>query len=61
MEFQNHDEFPEFDHQPLPPAKGISIGDSRRCPAFQGAPWNAGHHHNWGIFKCHKWGELTRH
>ncbi len=24
-------------------------------------PWKVGRHENWGIFKCHKWGELHRH
>jgi hypothetical protein len=38
---------------PLPPASGSSIGASVRCPTFHGAPWNAGHHENWGIFKRH--------
>ncbi len=23
-------------------------------------PWKPGRHENWGIFKCHKWGELIR-
>ena len=61
MQIQNHHEFPEFDHQPLPPAEGRSIGESVRRPGFQGMPWKPGRHENWGIFKCHKWGELIRH
>ena len=60
VQIQNHHEFPEFDHQPPPPAEESSIGETIRCPAFPGAPWNAGHHQNWGIFKCHNWGELIR-
>jgi hypothetical protein len=28
---------------------------------LQGMPWSAGCHKNWGIFKCHEWGELLRH
>jgi len=47
VQFQNHDEFPEFDHQQLPPTTESSIGDAIRCPGFQGAPWNPGHHGNW--------------
>ena len=30
-------------------------------PALQGTSRKAGSHENWGIFKCHKWGELLRH
>ena len=47
-------------HRPLPPAKESSIGETIRRPVFQGAPWNTGRHDNWGIFKCHNWGELIR-
>ena len=31
------------------------------CPALQGTSRKAGSHENWGIFKCHKWGQLLRH
>jgi hypothetical protein len=61
MQIQDHDEFPKFDHRALPPAYGRSIGDSASPPAIRGMPRTAGSHENWGIFKCHKWGELLRH
>ena len=61
MQIQDHDEFPKFDHRVLPPANGRSIGDLAHAPAIQGMPRTAGSHENWGIFKCHKWGELLRH
>jgi hypothetical protein len=46
MQFQDHDNFPEFDHRALPPANGSSNGESARRPAFQGKPWKAGRHRN---------------
>jgi integrase/recombinase XerD len=61
MQFQDHDNFPEFDHRALPPANGSSIGESARRPAFQGMPWKAGRHENWGIFNRHIWGVYVRH
>ena len=61
MQFQDHDNFPEFDHRALPPANGSSIGQSARRPAFQGMPWKAGRHENWGIFNRHIWGVYVRH
>jgi hypothetical protein len=61
MQIQDHDEFPKFDHRALHPACGKSIGDSASPPTSQGMPWMAGSHENWGIFKCHKRGELLRH
>jgi hypothetical protein len=42
MQFQDHDEFPEFDHRALPPARGRSIGDSARRPAIPRMPGMAG-------------------
>ena len=44
-----------------PPARGRNLGDSARRPTIQGMPWMAGHHENWGIFKCHKWKKWRRH
>ena len=61
MQIQNHDELPKFDHRVLPPASRRNLGDSARPPAMPGMPGTAGSHKNWGIFKCHKWGELLRH
>jgi hypothetical protein len=61
MQIQDHDKFPKFDHRVLPPAKGRSVGDSARRPTVQGMPSTVSRHKNWGIFKCHKWGELLRH
>ena len=53
MQFQDHDEFPAFDHRALPPARGRSIGDSARRPAILCMPGMAGRHENWGIFNRH--------
>ena len=60
MQIQNHDEFPKFDHRVLPPASRRKPRcDSARRPAIPGMPGMAGSHENWGIFKCHKWGEFS--
>jgi hypothetical protein len=61
MQIQDHDEFPKFDHRALPPATGRTIGDSARLPTIPDTPGMVGSHEKWGIFKCHKWGELLRH
>ena len=61
MQIQDHDEFPKFDHQVLPPASRRSLGDSVRLPTIPGMPGMVGSHENWGNFKCHKWGEYGRH
>ena len=61
MQFQDHHEFPEFDHRALPPANGSSISESVRRRTFQGMPWQARLHENWGIFKRHFWGVYVRH
>ena len=53
MQFQDHDEFPEFDHRALPPATGRSFGNSARRPAIPCMPGMAGRHENWGIFNRH--------
>ena len=50
--------FPEFDHRALPPAEGSSIGELARRRAFQGMPWKARRHENWGIFNRHIWVQL---
>jgi hypothetical protein len=34
---------------------------SARRPVFQGMPWKAGRHENWGIFNRHIWGVYVRH
>src|SRR4051794_26266214 len=53
--------FPSLITAPLPPANGSSIGESLHHPAFQGMPWKAGHHENWGIFNRRFWGVYVRH
>ena len=61
MQFQDHDEFPEFDHPALPPARGRSIGDSARRPSIPCMPGMAGRHENWGFFNRHFCGVYARH
>ena len=60
VKIQNHDEFPKRDHRVLPPAYGRIIGNlPRRLPPLCAKGRQATR--NWGIFNCHKWGELRRH
>ena len=51
MQIQDHDEFPKFDHQVLPPASRRSLGDSVQPPIIPGIPGTVGSHENWGNFR----------
>jgi hypothetical protein len=60
MKIQNHHEFPEFDHRAAPSRQREQHRRVGRRRACQGSFWKARHYENWGIFKCHFWGELIR-
>jgi hypothetical protein len=60
MKIQNHHEFPEFDHRAAPSRQREQHRRVGRRRACQGSFWEARHYENWGIFKCHFWGELIR-
>ena len=51
MQIQDHDKVPKFDHQVLPPASRMSLGDSVQPPIVPGIPGTVGSHENWGNFK----------
>jgi hypothetical protein len=60
MKIQNHHEFSKFDHLAAPSHQREEHRRSWWPPGLPDLVLEARHYENWGIFKCHFWGELIR-